>query len=298
MKIVGLEGLTYGVDDVATCRRFNEDLGLRPVEHGATGALFGTTEGSTVELREAGDADLPPAVVPGSTVRQIVWGVESDAVLEAIAGELVKDREVTHGSNRTIWSTDPMGYAIGFRVSTVETVVLEEAEVNKLGSAKRINKRYNFPERAEILHLGHVVFYTPNLEETYAFYRDRLGFRLTDTFPGLGYFMRCSGSSDHHNIFLLHRGDMAGLNHTSYAVRDVDEMMMGGEHMERQGWDSLTGPGRHVIGSNYFWYFHSPCGGAVETYADMDYLTDDWQPGEWEFRPEIVAAWDRGPGFG
>ena len=82
-----------------------------------------------------------------------------------------------------------------------------------------------------------------------------------------------------------------------YAVRDFDDVCVGGEYLETKGWKSLTGPGRHIIGSNYFWYFHNPCGGMVEYYADMDYLTDEWVPREWEFSADTVAKWDRGPGF-
>ena len=162
----------------------------------------------------------------------------------------------------------------------------------------RINSRFQFAEKPRVLHLGHVVFHVPNLQETFDFYTKRLGFVLTDNFSkGMGYFIRCSGSHDHHSLFLMDRGDLAGINHASYALHSIDDMAMAGQYLEQNGWCSFTGPGRHVIGSNYFWYFESPCGGMVEYYADMDYLTDEWVPREWEFDPKIVAAWDRGPGF-
>ena len=56
--------------------------------------------------------------------------------------------------------------------------------------------------------------------------------------------------------------------------------------MEERVW-----PGRHIIGSNYFWYFKTPCGSASEYYADIDHLTDAWKAREWNFSPEVVYGW-------
>jgi catechol 2,3-dioxygenase-like lactoylglutathione lyase family enzyme len=298
MDINGLESLVYGVEDMATCIRFNQDFGLELVESGGKGAVFQTVEGSTVVLRDVRDRDLPAAVTPGSQLRRVIWGVSAAGALEAIGAELSKDRDVGRDADGTLWSTDPMGYAIGFRVSRVKPLAETPLQTNVPGRPARVNTRFAFSQRPRVLHLGHVVFHTPNLEATYAFYRDRLDFKLSDTFVnGVGYFIRAKLTHDHHSIFLLHLGDLAGLNHASYQVRNFDDIAVAGEHMEKKGWKSLTGPGRHHIGSNYFWYFHSPCGGAVEYHADIDYLTDDWVPREWEFRPDVAAAWDRGPGF-
>ena len=299
MDILGLESIVYGVDDMPTCIRFNEDFGLERVEAGANGATFRTAEGATVVLRKVNDPALPPAVTPGSQIRSVVWGVTTPAVLDRIGAELSKDRAVKRDADGTIWSTDPMGYQIGFRTNTLQTIVEAPLALNVPGHPQRgANRRFEFQMRPRVLHLGHVVFFCPNLEETYQFYRQRLGFKLSDTFKnGVGYFIRSGLSHDHHSMFLFHLGDLKGLNHASYLLRNFDDVAIAGEYMEKKQWKPLTGPGRHHIGSNYFWYFHSPCGGAVEYHADIDYLTDEWEPREWEFRPDVAAAWDRGPGF-
>lgn len=296
MEITGLDSIVYGVENIADCIRFNEDFGLERVEAGAHGATFCTVDGATVVLRGKDDRALPPAVTAGSQLRAVIWGVRSAQSLEAIGAELAEDRAVRMVDG-TLWATDPMGYAIGFRVAHVKPLAAEAVPVNVPGRPQRVNTRYQFSTRPEILHLGHVVIHCQNLEETYAFYRDRLGFRLSDWFPDLGYFLRSALSHDHHTLFLFKLGDLTGINHASYQMRSFDDLAIAGEALEKKGWKSLTGPGRHHIGSNYFWYFHSPCGGAVEYHADIDYLTDDWVPREWQFVPEVVAAWDRGPGF-
>ena len=51
MEILGLESLTYGVVDMDTCSRFNEDFGLQLVEKSAASTTFRTEENSTIILR-------------------------------------------------------------------------------------------------------------------------------------------------------------------------------------------------------------------------------------------------------
>ena len=67
-------------------------------------------------------------------------------------------------------------------------------------------------------------------------------------------------------------------------------MMLGGTHMRAQGAVSVSGPGRHSLGSNWFWYFKNPCGGDIEYFADMDRLDDNWEPGFWDKAPPY-ARW-------
>jgi hypothetical protein len=74
-------------------------------------------------------------------------------------------------------------------------------------------------------------------------------------------------------------------------VRDVHEVIGGGQHIVRQGWTSQAGPGRHYISSACFWYFKSPVGGAFEYAADEDMVTEAWVPGEYDMSPEIFTEW-------
>jgi hypothetical protein len=73
-------------------------------------------------------------------------------------------------------------------------------------------------------------------------------------------------------------------------VRDIDEIILGGKFMMGRGWKPNTSVGRHILGSNLFWYFDSPCGGRTEYYADMDQMDDDWKPRIWETHPGY-AMW-------
>ena len=55
--------------------------------------------------------------------------------------------------------------------------------------------------------------------------------------------------------------------------------------MLKKGYKAYSSPGRHIMGSNIFWYFNAVCGGQTEYSADMDLLDDNWKAREWEHNP-------------
>ena len=60
------------------------------------------------------------------------------------------------------------------------------------------------------------------------------------------------------------------------------ELMQAGKRFSEKGYETFWGPGRHIFGSNWFWYFNSPFGCHVEYDADMDLHDDDWTAREAE----------------
>jgi catechol 2,3-dioxygenase-like lactoylglutathione lyase family enzyme len=296
MDIVGIDALRFGVTDLDAARRYFSDWGLNEIERGAAGLRFNTLDNSEIEVRLERDAGLAPAVVSGPTIREVIWGVASKEDLDAIGAELEKDRKVRRDPDGTLHSTDATGYAIAFRVSrAVALPVGATPAVNFPGEVHRIDRRANFSTRVTIRHLGHVVFFAPNLQEASDFYMKRLGFLLSDAYVNVGTFMRARKAPQHHTLFLLN-GARPGAHHIAFEVGDFHEVMMAGMAMNQKGWETEFGPGRHVIGSNYFWYFKTPCGAATEYYADMDYLTEAWQPRQWKTVPaETIACWLAAP---
>ena len=112
-----------------------DDWGLRPVKRTDDEIVFETRQGPGVVLWNLNTQDFMfPAPQPGSTLREVVWGVESSQDLELIAGEVSRDRPVKRSSDGSVHSIDPFGYGIGFnsgnmRVSsrrTISTLVLHE----------------------------------------------------------------------------------------------------------------------------------------------------------------------------
>ena len=278
MKIFGIESVTYGLKDLEAGIRYFEDWGLRRTARGAKSGDFETLSGQGIRLRDAADAGLPAAAEAGDTVREVVWGTDSDASLQEIAAELGRDRAVRQDSDGVIHTTDESGFGLGFRVASA-------SRSNPAAPpSARVNRPFDPPPRVEPTRIGHVVYNVPrtHADRASSFYLERLGFRLSDRTPDLGDFMRASGSSEHHNLFLLRAGERRGFNHVAFEVAGFDEVVFGGKHMEKAGWTPHSRPGRHWLGSNLFWYFKNPCGGNTEYYADMDRMDDRWQPRIWE----------------
>lgn len=289
MTISRIESLVYGVQDMEAAVRYFEDWGLPCSERGNHGAEFTTPAGQSILIRLATESSLPAAVEDGSTVREVIWGVDNARSLEKIAAELSHDREVKAGRDGTLHARDDSGFAIGFR--RVSPRGKGASRKKPASVAARMNQPFDPERRARPTRIGHVVYCVTrnDLDKATAFYQKRLQFRLSDGTPG-GNFMRCQGTNDHHSLFLLSRPDRRAFDHIAFEVRNIDEIILGGNYMLSRGWRPNTAVGRHILGSNLFWYFNNPCGGRTEYYADMDQMDDDWKPRIWEKHPGY-AMW-------
>jgi catechol 2,3-dioxygenase-like lactoylglutathione lyase family enzyme len=290
MNVTNLEAVTFGVSDLELCRRFWNDFGLAESAE-PDGSIFSCRDGSTVILRRIDDPSLPPANEPGATLRETTFGVRSPEDLEAIARELAKDREVARDRDGTIHAIDPLGFPIAFRVSRRKPVVAPAPRFNTPGHPDRINTRGQFFKEAHPLEMTHTVFMIDDPDKIVPFYVERLGFIASDSYPGRGYFLRGGASHHHHDLFLINVGKRPGFHHVAFELSSIHELFGGGLNMTRRGWRTALGPGRHPISSCYFWYFHSPCGGAAEYDFDSDVVDSSWKPGSFEQTPELFAEW-------
>ena len=282
--IEGIDAITYSTDGTAQnwddTRRFFVDWGLKSLEDTAEKQVWETLNGAQVIVRKPDDATLAPAIEPGPTLREVVWGVRDDATLARIGTAL--------GGFSAI---DPHGLRIVFQKSAKRELSIQGASTNPYGNTQRVDTPSPVYERATPVDIGHVVLFTDRVAQAEVFYQ-RLGFVTSDRYPGRGVFMRCAEVGGHHDLFLLQLPNKAtGLNHVAFTVRDIHEVFGGGLHMSRCGWKTQLGPGRHPISSAYFWYFQNPCGGLIEYNADEDKLTPNWQAREFEPGPTVFAEW-------
>jgi hypothetical protein len=110
------------------------------------------------------------------------------------------------------------------------------------------------------------------------FYDDVLGLKLSDH-SGEGIaFMHGRHGSDHHLIALA-KSEAGGLHHSSWDVGSIHEVGLGSEIMRDKGFMRGWGVGRHVLGSNYFYYVQDPWGSFCEYSFDIDFCPadKDWQ---------------------
>lgn len=276
MNIIGPDSLVFGVDDVDACSRYFTDYGLTPAGDGHFEALDGTS----VVIRPKDDASLPAALETGSMLRKTIYGVADKATLTAIAAELGKDRDVKTLDDGSLETVDDLGFALGFQVTVRKALDLPGEVINAPGvnAHRPVNVIGADPDAApKPRSLSHVVYFVPDLEKFEAFYAERLGFVTTDRFTGVGPFMRPAGTQEHHTLFCIQTPPfLQGCEHFTFHVGGPTELMQAGKRFSDKGYETFWGPGRHIYGSNWFWYFNSPVGCHVEYDADMDLHDDDW----------------------
>jgi catechol 2,3-dioxygenase-like lactoylglutathione lyase family enzyme len=281
VNILGPDSLIFASDDIDACAQCAEDYGLVKVERSANGAIYEALDGTNVVIRKPSDTSIAAPVAADPNLRDTLYGVADKATLDAVANELSKDRDIKSLPNGILRTTDDDGYPISFQVTTRRKLNLPHYGVNVPGQApgRGMNEIAAINEAEyKALTLSHVVIFTKDKVKSEKFYADRLGFRTVDVFTNLGPFMRPQGTHEHHTLFMIQRPDTLGLQHFTFHFSGVNELLKAGWEFVRKGSRSFWGPGRHILGSNFFWYFNSPFGGLIEFDADMDVHDDSWQP--------------------
>lgn len=276
MNIIGPDALLFGVDDIEACTQYLIDYGLEAVGNGRFEALDGTA----VIVASKDDPSLPAPLGTGSLLRKTIYGVADQATLDAIADELGQDRDVKRLQDGSLEATDDVGFVLGFQVTVRRPLSLEAEAINAPGASPQrpvnvigvVNGAKPKPRT-----LSHVVYFVPDFAKAEAFYAKRLGFVTSDRFTGVGPFMRPAGSQEHHTLFFIQTPPhMQGCEHFTFHMGGPTEVMQAGNQMISKGYQSFWGPGRHLFGSNWFWYFKSPFGCSMEYDADMDLHDEQW----------------------
>lgn len=283
MNIVGLEKLVFGVDDIPAAHQYLLDYGLEATDYDpAYGGTYVALDGTGLVVRRGDEASLPPSP-PGVTspsLRETVYGVADESTLRDIKALLSSDREVWEDAEGAVHCIDDGGFAIAFMVTQRHSYDARYLGFNVPGQApgRALNDCAANPDEViKPRSLSHVVYFVEDAEKAEAFYA-RLGFVVTDKFNHLGPFMRPAGTTDHHTLFMIqrHNDHMVGCNHFTFHFGSAGEVLQHGWNFVKKGYRSFWGPGRHVFGSNFFWYFNSPFGAVMEMDADMDLHDEHW----------------------
>jgi catechol 2,3-dioxygenase-like lactoylglutathione lyase family enzyme len=132
------------------------------------------------------------------------------------------------------------------------------------------------PKRSQVhkvlpRRLSHVLLFSSDVLGAVDFYQRVLGLRLSDHSGDGIAFMHGIHGSDHHLIAIA-KSTGPGLHHSSWDVGSIDEVGSGMEQMLAAGYKGGWGVGRHVLGSNYFYYVRDPWGSFCEYSYDIDYI--------------------------
>jgi catechol 2,3-dioxygenase len=263
---------------------------------------FGLAEARSREAVALRPATLPRESVllydgPRKRLHHLAFGAPGDeleATREAVRRAGVREIDPPRGApDGGFWVRDPDGHAINVRPEAAQAPPPDPPPtLNGPGRITRVAAR-GYPDGlvARPRKLGHVLLFTSDLQRQIDFYTRVLGLRLSDRSAGIVAFLRCT--TDHHNLaFLTSKGP--GFHHASFEVGSVDEIAMGAQAMQEAGYKPGWGLGRHVIGSNFFFYMRDPWGSFAEYYYDLDYIPEScaWEPRDF---PERDALYKWGP---
>ena len=140
---------------------------------------------------------------------------------------------------------------------------------------------------SEVKRIAHAVIMTQGVPEKIKWYRETLGLVSSDdVYAGdernvIASFNRCDRGPTYvdHHTFLCLEGPKVGLNHLSFEVQSIDDVMLGHEHLRSVGkYKHVWGIGRHVLGSQVFDYWQDPWGRVHEHWTDSDVLNDQAKP--------------------
>jgi catechol 2,3-dioxygenase-like lactoylglutathione lyase family enzyme len=223
---------------------------------------------------------------PGDNFEQV-----KDALERAKVSEIDPPKNAPNGG---IWVRDPDGNVLNIRNETAEPKPTDPPlTLNTPGRVLRSGERGcpSADQTSQPRRLGHVLLFSPNIDRQLKFYTEVLGFKLSDRSRNIVAFVRCD--TDHHNLAFL-TSPAPGFHHGSFEVGNIDELAIGAERMREAGFDPAWGPGRHVIGSNFFYYIRDPWGSFAEYFHDIDCIAADcaWKPQDF---PEEDALYRWGP---
>ena len=160
------------------------------------------------------------------------------------------------------------------------------------------------PPPSRIQRVQHVGLKVHDIEVAIAFYRDVLGFRVSDRYnpgdnpygPHAICFMRCGNL--HHAVSLVHfsketeissRPEMmlspeVGLPHVAFEVGSKKELEDWANYIRAQGLELAMEPVVHspanpegdgTMGENCAFYFKDPSGNGIEIFCDMAEMDED-----------------------
>lgn len=273
--IEGIRSIELGVTDFPSSDKFLNDFGLTKNSDGN----FSTLDNSTVKITTS----------ETSRLLAITWGIQKDFLNKFYESSIEKSIPVEWSCDgRSITCLDPSDVKLVFEYFDRTLVVKKSIPVNGYSSPARIDLPVPSIERVSPIEISHLVLETKDLYLSEKFYTS-LGFIVTDRLIGRGVFLRCKQFTGHHDIFLIQSNENR-LHHIAFTMSDIYELFAGGQQMNRCGWNTAKGPGRHNIASSFYWYFYSPMGTMVEYSSNEDVCTDRWIPRNIEYDPGVIAS--------
>lgn len=271
VAVHSLDHFVFSVPDLDVAARFYDDFGLevRRRDDRLNLHTLGNRHRWGTVLRVAGAKRLHYLAFGA-------WEEDFAALKQRLARLGIASVEA-HPQAETsgLWFRDPEGVLahvlVAPKVSPDSKVAAPLAAVanGKAAAPARSKAPRVHPRR-----LSHTLLFTSDVTRSWHFYADALGLRLADRSGDGIAFLHGAHASDHH-ILAFAKSDGPGLHHSSWDVATLDDVGCGMEHMVTCGHTQGWGVGRHVLGSNYFYYVRDPWGSFAEYSHDIDFIPAD-----------------------
>lgn len=251
----GIRSVELAVRDLEATKAFYEaQWGLREVAR-ENGSLYMRATGKDHHVLAIHQA-------PRARLMSINLGAKSRADVDALHAQASALGATVLDAPHELAAIAGGGYGFALQSPEGQTVTISAGVAEHADHEQDASK----PER-----LSHVVLNAAKYDEQIAFFRDTLGFRLSDTTDFMD-FLRCC--EDHHSVAVA-RSEGASLNHMAYELPNIEGLMRGSGRMKQSGYDIGWGVGRHGPGDNVFAYFIEPNGFVTEYTTGMEQVTDD-----------------------
>ncbi len=146
--------------------------------------------------------------------------------------------------------------------------------------------------------LQHVVVASARFPDIMAFYRDALGFLVSDIVhtgkedgpPGDTNVCFLRANIEHHS-FAAFRAPVAASDHHAYETTGWGDLKLWADHFATLAVPLWWGPGRHGAGNNLFFMVKDPDGNNLEISAELEHLARG-QPGKaWSAGGRAINLW-------
>jgi len=131
----------------------------------------------------------------------------------------------------------------------------------------------------------HCLLYGPNLDETYALFRDVLGFDLCEqvmTPDGKRVAQFLTVSMKAHDIAFIDHPEPGKFHHASFFLETWEDVLRAGDLISMTDTSIDIGPTRHGITHGQTIYFFDPSGNRNEVFCGGDYFYPDHEPITWD----------------
>lgn len=306
IRVQDVESVRFSAPDLAQMRSFLLDFGLVDAEPSNDGVL---------RMRGSGTAPFIHETVEGApgfvSVTLRATGVDDLEVLARAEGSYLEPAPGP-GGGAQVTLTDPDGFVVNVIAEKARVTALSGRPPaiwnNQAQQARKANPKRLTNGPAQVVRLGHLVLAVSSAQVTWEWWQSRFGLIMSDEVRApngdlAAAFIRCNRGAeltDHHSLnFAAIPGKPPAFHHAAFEVLDLDDLMVGHEHLKLKQHTHDWGVGRHILGSQVFDYWKDPWGNRVEHWTDGDLFAADAPTGVADLATMLGHQWgpDTPPNF-